>query len=180
MKKLSSLFGFALVALALLPAAARAQEKPVNLALVPPLQIVPADQSVGAFRFSLIYGRNVNVKYVDLGLVNKTDGKNEGVQLGALGLGNDFSGLQWNWAGAYNTGHLKGVQLGGIGNATGTGTGVMWSGIVNYSQSFEGLQISLFNYTETLNGLQIGIINIIKDGGDIFGLPVFPFVNFDF
>ena len=180
MKKLALFSALALAFLASAPGQARAQEQPLSLGIVPPLQRVPVDQSVGAFRFSLIFGRNVNVKYVDLGLVNKTDGKNEGIQLGAVGLGNDFSGFQWNWLGAYNTGYLKGVQLSGLGNYTESGVGVQWSGIFNGSESFEGLQVSLVNYTKTLQGLQVGIINIIAEGGDIFGLPVFPFVNFDF
>jgi len=36
------------------------------------------------------------------------------------------------------------------------------------------------NYTKDLQGLQVGLINIIANGGDIFGLPIFPLVNFDF
>ena len=50
----------------------------------------------------------------------------------------------------------------------------------NGAESFGGLQIALVNYTKDLQGLQLGIINIIANGGDIFGLPIFPFVNFDF
>ena len=112
-KKLSLLVALAFSFLAALPQAATAQEeKPINLALFPPIQIVPEDQSVGIFRFSLIYGRNVDVKYVDIGLVMKTDGLNEGLQWGVAGLGHDFTGVQWNWLGSYNTGTLNGRQVG--------------------------------------------------------------------
>jgi len=166
--------------LATLPQAAAAQEKPISLGLVTPLQIVPKDQSVGVIRFSLIYGANEDVRYVDLGLVNKSYGISEGVQLGAVGLANDFTGFQWNWAGAYNTGHFTGLQLSGLGNYTVSGTGVQWAGLFNGAESFGGLQVAFVNYTKTLEGLQVGLINIITEGGDIFGLPIFPIVNFDF
>jgi hypothetical protein len=179
-KKLSLLVALAFSTVALLPATAEAQTKPIQLGLVTPLQIVPEDQSVGVVRFCLIYCANEDVKFVDLGLVLKTTGKNEGGQLGAVGLGNDFTGLQVNWAGAYNTGDLKGVQWSGLGNYTVTGEGVQLSGLFNGAEDFGGLQIALVNYTKDLQGLQLGIINIIANGGDIFGLPIFPFVNFDF
>lgn len=181
MKKLCLVVAVTVSFLATLPQAAAAQEeKPISLGLVTPIQIVPKDQSVGVLRLSLIYGANQDVRYVDLGLVNKTYGTNEGVQIGAVGLGNDFTGFQWNWAGAYNTGHLTGVQLASLGNYTVTGTGVQAAPIFNGADDFGGLQIALVNYTKTLEGLQVGLINIITEGGDIFGLPIFPFVNFDF
>lgn len=179
-KKLGLLMALAFTTAAALPATAEAQTKPIQLGLVTPLQIVPQDQSVGVVRFCLIYCANDDVKFIDLGLVLKTTGKNEGGQLGVVGLGNDFTGLQVNWAGAYNTGDLSGVQWSGLGNYTVTGEGVQLSGIFNGAEDFGGLQIALVNYTKTLQGLQLGIINIISEGGDIFGLPIFPFVNFDF
>jgi hypothetical protein len=179
-KKLCLLVALAFTFLAVLPQSSSAQTKPVQLGLVTPLQIVPEDQSVGAFRLCLIYCANEDVQYVDLGLVLKTTGKNNIVQLSAVGLGNDFSGVQWAWAGNYNTGRLSGVQLASLGNYTVDGEGVMLSGIFNGSEEFGGLQIALVNYTKDLQGLQVGLINIIANGGDIFGLPIFPLVNFDF
>jgi len=179
-KKLSLFVALVLSTIALVPEPASAQTKPVQLGLVTPLQIVPEDQSVGAFRLCLIYCANDDVQYVDLGLVLKTRGKNEGIQLNGVGLGHDFSGFQWGWAGSYNTGRLSGVQLAGLGNYTVSGKGVQWSGIFNGSEDFGGLQVALVNYTKSLQGLQVGLINIITEGGDIFGLPIFPFVNFDF
>lgn len=179
-KKLCLTVALVFSSIALLPQSASAQTKAVQLGLVTPLQIVPEDQSVGAFRLCLIYCANEDVAYVDIGLVLKTTGKNEIVQLSAVGLGHDFTGLQWGWAGSYNTGHLSGVQLGGLGNYTVSGEGVQLSGLFNGTEDFGGLQIALVNYTKDLQGLQVGLINIISNGGDIFGLPVFPIVNFDF
>jgi len=179
-KKLCLLLALVFSSVALIPETAIAQEKPVQLGLVTPLQIVPEDESVGAFRLCLIYCANENVSYVDIGLVLKTRGKNEIIQLSAVGLGNDFSGVQWGWAGNYNTGRLSGVQLGSLGNYTVSGEGVMLAGLFNGTEEFGGLQIALVNYTKDLQGLQVGLINIIANGGDIFGLPIFPIVNFDF
>ena len=179
-KNFSLLVALAFSSVALVPQSASAQTKPVQLGLVTPLQIVPEDQSVDAFRLCLIYCANEDVKYVDIGLVLKTTGKNEIVQLSAVGLGNDFTGVQLNFLGAYNTGHLSGVQLSGLGNYTVTGEGVQLAHIFNGAEDFGGLQIALVNYTKDLQGLQVGLINIIANGGDIFGLPIFPIVNFDF
>ena len=180
MKKLCLFLALVFSSVALIPETAIAQEKPVQLGLVTPLQIVPEDESVSAFRLCLIYCANENVSYVDIGLVLKTRGKNEIIQLSAVGLGNDFSGVQWGWAGNYNTGRLSGVQLGSLGNYTVSGEGVMLAGLFNGTEEFGGLQIALVNYTKDLQGLQVGLINIIANGGDIFGLPIFPIVNFDF
>jgi len=179
-KKLSLLIALAFSTAAVLPATVEAQTKPVQLGLVTPLQIVPQDQSVGTLRLCLIYCANEDVSYIDLGLVLKTSGKNEGFQFSLVGLGNDFTGVQWGWAGSYNTGDLAGVQLAGLGNYTVGGEGVQLASFFNGAESFGGLQIALVNYTKDLQGLQLGIINIIANGGDIFGLPIFPFVNFDF
>jgi hypothetical protein len=179
-KNLCLLVALAFSFAALVPGSASAQTNPVQLGLVTPLQIVPEDQSVGAFRLCLIYCANEDVRYVDLGLVLKTTGKNEGVQFNGVGLGNDFTGVQGAWLGSYNSGRLSGVQLGGLGNYTVTGEGVQLAGIFNGTEDFGGLQIALVNYTKTLQGLQLGMVNIITEGGDIFGLPIFPFVNFDF
>ena len=179
-KKLCLLVALAFSSVAMVPQSASAQTKPVQLGLVTPLQIVPEDQSVGAFRLCLIYCANEDVEYVDIGLVLKTRGEQSFVQLAAVGLGNDFSGVQLDWLGAYNTGRLSGVQWSGLGNYTVTGEGVQLSGIFNGSEDFGGLQIALVNYTKDLQGLQVGLINIIANGGDIFGLPIFPIVNFDF
>jgi hypothetical protein len=179
-KKLCLLVALVFASVSLLPGTPSAQTKAVQLGLVTPLQIVPEDQSVGAFRFCLIYCANEDVAVVDIGLVLKTRGEQSFVQLGAVGLGNDFTGVQLNWGGAYNTGRLSGVQWSGLGNYTVTGEGVQLSGIFNGSEDFGGLQIALVNYTKDLQGLQVGLINIIANGGDIFGLPIFPIVNFDF
>ena len=63
-----------------------AQDKPIQLSLFNPIQIVPESQSISGFRLNLIYGKNVNVTGFDLGLVNQSTGFQMGVQFGALNL----------------------------------------------------------------------------------------------
>ena len=63
-----------------------AQEKPIQLSLFTPVQIVPEDQSVKGFRFNLIYGKNAAVTGLDIGLVNMTSSLQTGVQWGGVSM----------------------------------------------------------------------------------------------
>ena len=141
---------------------ATAQEGPVQLALFNPVQILPENQSVAAFRFSLLYGKNASVTGLDLGLVNITTGRQTGIQWGGVGIvEGDFTGWQGNFV-SIGKGNFEGLQ---------------WSGVNYHTGHMKGLQISLVNYAATLKGVQLGFINIIGKGGF---LPIFPFFNFSF
>ncbi len=155
---------------------AAAQEKPIQLALFTPVQIVPESQGVSAVRLNLIYSVNRSVKYVDLGLVNLTSGgPSAGVQWALVAINKgSFSGWQ-SAAAAVTQGPFTGLQSGWFTSAQ-QGEGVQW-GIVNTAASWNGLQFGLVNYTQRLHGLQIGLVNIIKTGGQF---PVFPIVNWSF
>ncbi|MCI0451343.1 MAG: hypothetical protein L0Z51_03000 [Candidatus Latescibacteria bacterium] len=48
-----------------------AAEKPINLSLFTPVSIAKETDSVTAFRFNLLYGKNTSVEVVDLGLVKR-------------------------------------------------------------------------------------------------------------
>ena len=139
-----------------------AQEKPIQLSLFNPIQIVPEDQSVKGFRFNLIYGKNAAVTGLDIGLVNMTTSLETGVPWGAVSVPDGgFVGWQSNFV-TISKGDSKGVQ---------------W-GTVNYHDGhFHGLQVAVVNYAATMKGIQLGLINIIKDGGF---LPIFPIFNFSF
>jgi hypothetical protein len=164
----------ALCALAAAPLAA--QEKPIQLALFTPVQIVPQTQAVSAVRINLIYSVNTSVKYLDLGLVNvTTGGESQGVEWALVAINKgSFSGWQDGVA-AITRGRFVGLQSGWYTSAQ-DGKGVQW-GLVNTAGHWHGLQVGLVNYTQTLHGLQIGLINIIKTGGQF---PVFPIVNWSF
>jgi hypothetical protein len=149
-----------LLAFCALPAAA--QDRPIQLALVTPIQLFPDDNSITGVRINLLYGRNIYVTGLDLGLVNHTtSGVTTGYQTGLVGLADaDFVGWQHNAVNVVN-GDCEGFQ---------------W-GLVNYAGDANGLQLGLVNYAVTLKGLQIGLVNVIKQGGQF---PVFPIVNWSF
>ena len=72
-----------------------AAESPVNLALFSPIQITREEDSVTAFRFSLVYGVNTGVTGVDLSLVGVNHGSGLGVSWHGAGLvDGDFTGWQ--------------------------------------------------------------------------------------
>jgi hypothetical protein len=140
----------------------QSEEKPVNLSLFTPVQIINEEHDITIFRFNLIYGRNASVRGVDLGLVNHTTtGACKAWQIGIVGWADtDFLGWQYSTLNV-TKGNFKGLQ---------------W-GAVNYAGHMNGLQLGFFNYAETAHGLQIGFINVIREGGF---LPVFPIVNWSF
>ena len=148
--------------LASLATPALAGDKAINLSLFTPVSIAKEDDSVSAFRFSLIYGKNTSVQVVDIGLVSHT----------TSGLS---KGLAWSGVNLAE-GDFKGLQVGTVNVVKGSFEGLEW-GFVNYAQNAEGLQFGFVNYAQTLHGVQIGLVNIIKQDGF---LPVFPIVNWSF
>ena len=149
----------ALMLLTALPAAAA--ERPIQLALITPIQIFPASDSIVGFRFNLLYGRNAALTGLDLGLVNHNTGQVVGVQFGLAGFAESgFLGWQDNMVNVVN-GQLEGLQVGAF----------------NYAERVRGIQFGLVNYAGTITGLQIGIVNIIRRGGF---LPVCIIVNGSF
>jgi len=139
-----------------------AQEKPIQLALFNPVQIVPESNSIKGLRINLLYGKNSRVTGFDWGLVNFTT--------------SDQLGIQWGGVG-YTEGGFEGWQNNFVSITKGMFTGLQ-SGFVSYNSSkVNGLQFSVINYAATLNGIQLGLINIIGEGGF---LPVFPIFNFSF
>ena len=151
---------------------------PINLSLFAPIQIVKEDQSVTAFRFSLIYGKNASMTGLDWSLV----GVNTGDFLGwsATGVGmvdGSFTGFQNSVLAAITEGNMQGVQTGAY-TKSGAGSSGVQFGIYNTASDFSGLQFGIVNVAEVMrSGLQIGLINIIKNKEK---LKLFPFVNWRF
>jgi len=156
------LLGLVISMAVLMAAPVFAQNKPIQLALVTPIQIFPEDTPIGGVRLNLLYGRNVKVSGIDLGLVNHTTtGMSVGWQYGLVGVNDaDFLGFQ-DCVVNVTKGRCEGLQ---------------W-GFVNYTGEMSGLQLGFVNYAVTMKGLQIGLVNIIKQGGQF---PVFPIVNWSF
>jgi hypothetical protein len=142
--------------------AGRAQNSPIQLSLVTPIQIVPQERPIGGFRFNLIYGRNTQVVGLDLGLVNhNTAGVSKGLQWGLVSIVDaDFNGWQAHSVNL-TEGKVEGLQ----------------TGLYNTASSMSGVQLGFVNHAGKMHGLQIGIVNIIKTGGQF---PVFPIVNWSF
>ncbi len=175
MMKVSTIFAAgALAALVALPAAA--QEKPIQIALFTPVQIVPENQGVSVIRLNFLYSVNRSVRYVDLGFVNVTSGgPSQGIQWAFVAMNKGpFTGWQ-SAAAAITQGHFEGLQTGWFTSAR-EGRGLQW-GLINTAQKWNGLQLGVVNYTQRLHGVQVGLINVIQTGGQF---PVFPIVNWSF
>ena len=161
-RKHCSLFGVAILTLILLAQPVLAQQKPIQLSLFSPIQLVPEENAISGVRLSLLYGRNTYVTGLDWGLVShSTSGMSKGVQFGLVGLVDaDFTGFQ-STAVNITKGNFEGFQ---------------W-GVMNYAGHASGFQLGFVNYALSMKGLQIGLVNIIKQGGQF---PVFPIVNWSF
>lgn len=162
MNRLNTILLIGLLVLLIAAAQLSAEEKPVQLSLFTPIQIVPEEDSVSALRINLIYGKNASIRGFDLGIINHTTaGLSKGVQIGFVSVVDaDFLGFQYNMVNATRN-DFEGFQ---------------W-GFVNYAGSCRGFQLGFFNYAEAMHGLQIGLINVIREGGV---LPVLPIVNWSF
>ena len=150
------------VAMAGFAVPAQAGEKPINLSLFTPISIAKETDSVTAFRFSLLYGKNTSVQAVDIGLVSHT-------------TSGESMGLAWS-AVNYGKGSFTGVQFAFVNYVEVDFKGLQW-GTVNVAGDAEGLQIGLVNSAQRLHGIQIGLVNIIKEDGF---MPIFPIVNWSF
>jgi len=143
--------------LLLAAAPSEAQEHPINIALVTPIQIYPADHDIKGVRLNFIYGRNASMTGLDLGLANHVTGRMSGVQWGVVNIAESMVG----W------------QAGTVNYTEGRFEGLMW-GPVNYAGHINGLQLGIVNYAARASGVQIGLINIIKEGGQF---PVMVIAN---
>ena len=175
--------------------------KPVQIALISPIQVVDAESSVAGLRVNAIYGRNKDMVGADLGLVNHSTGRFDGLQVGGINIvKGDFAGVQagvlfnsvdgsfvgfqglggglgsvvegnfHGWQNAFlnatTSGEFVGLQTGWISSLCDKDFhGLQTSGFFNFvkGQCF-GVQFGLINMSESLNGVQIGLINIVKTG----------------
>ncbi len=157
--------------------AARAAERPIQISLVAPIQIFGEEDSIKGLRLSILYGRNVDVKGVDLGLIAAhATGDVKGVQWSLVSLtGGDFTGWQ---SGLVNIteGAFTGYQSGWYNRTKGPTEAFQW-GLVNVADDMSGFQLGLVNYAKKMDGLQIGLVNVISSKQK---LPVLPLVNWQF
>lgn len=154
---------------------ASASDKPFQLALFDPAQIVKNDQAVTGLRIDLIYGKNAKMTGLEVGLVNHTTGEQSGFTYGGVSyVQGAFTGWQNNVICIADERFL-GLQSGAF-NQSKDGHGVQF-GLVNVTDRMSGVQLGIVNYTKVMDkGLQIGIGNIIAEGG----IPFLPIVNWRF
>ncbi len=144
-----------------------AEWTPFQLALVNPVQLFPEQTTVDGVRINLLYGVNKEVNGVDYGVVNRTTGTTQGVQLGAFPFG-----------GVNMSENLYGMQfggiLGGVNIAGGDVEGLQFSGIfggINKAGNLKGVQVAGalggINMAENVSGAQIAGsylgINLVKN-----------------
>lgn len=155
---------------------AQAQDsKPVQLSLIHPIQLFPESTDIRGVRINLIYGKNVSVSGLDVGLVNHSSDF-KGLQYGAVGINDtEFVGWQYHFVNIGNA-TVRGAQT-GLVNTSGDMKGFQY-GFVNTSGQMNGVQLGVVNYAQRMTkGLQVGLVNIISEGGQF---PVFPVVNWSF
>ncbi len=130
---------------------------PLQLALIPEIQLVPESESIGGLRLN-IYGSNRNVTGVDIGFVHETKEEFTGVGFGLVSLiRGEGRGLQFNGIYTEATKSMSGAQV----------------GIFNHSGSMHGVQIGLVNIADNMTGIQIGLWNEIKSKEMWNVLPLF-------
>jgi len=168
MRKITWCLAAASLAAFLLAAPTNASaQKPVNLSVFNPIQIVPEAESVAGLRLSLFHARNANVvgfDWVWLGF-HQTTGNFTGVAFVGLAV-NMVDGTMTGWQatlGNLAKGGMTGVQTGALNWNGGQSTGLQL-GAVNIADEFTGLQLGLVNYTRRMKGVQIGLANIITEG----------------
>jgi hypothetical protein len=154
-----------------------AAEEPFQLALWTPVAVRPDDVGITIFRLNVIYGRNVFIKGLDLGIANHcTGGESKAWQIGILNsVEGDFIGWQDGWAVNYTAGKFVGFQSGIYNDAA--EAEAFQLGLINRADRMSGFQLGFVNWCESMYGLQIGFANYIASKET---LPFFVFANWSF
>ena len=160
------------------PARLEAQQadQSFELALFSPLQLRGQEDAIKILRLSLIYGSNVSVKGLDLGLVtHNSGGVSKGFQGSLVGIvEGDFVGWQSSGVSIVR-GEFTGLQE-GLYNEIGSGEAVQ-IGFINRARDVSGLQLGFVNLAENMYGVQIGLVNVIRSKDSLVFLPI---VNWKF
>lgn len=164
-----------------------------QVSLFNPVQIFNEERDISGIRGSLLYGKNRNVRGLDLfnfgvarsenfsGLAvclyyciggNWVEKDAKGVQITEVNyVGNNAKGVQI--AGVNYVGNnAKGFQL-GSGNWVDNQFSGLQMGVINRGHEVRGVQVGGINYAYRMKGVQIGVINIIQTGI----LPFLPVIN---
>lgn len=154
-----------------------AEWTPLQVSLIHPVQVFPKETKVQGLRINLLYGVNDEMAGIDLGLVNRTMGTTQGLQLGAFPFGGfniteDLEGIQF--AGFYGGANIankdvSGVQISGVwagaNFANGDVSGLQVAGIIggiNKAGNLDGIQIAGIllgvNLAKNTKGIQLATL----------------------
>lgn len=166
MKKFLSLF---FILTLVVPAAARAEDRPINISLVDPVQITDNTYGISAFRLNILYGKNAGMQGLDLG----------------IGVGhstNGFAGLGLHYGANFVQGDAKGVQFSNIINLDMANfTGVQFAGANYVHGDANAFQIAYASITKgDFSGVAIGAANIVQQNAKGVKLGVFNMVSENF
>lgn len=150
---------------------------PLQVSLVHPVQVFPKETKVQGLRINLLYGVNDEMAGIDLGLINRTTGTTQGLQLGAFPFGGfniteNLEGIQFaGFYGGANIAHkdVSGAQISGIwagaNFANRDVTGLQLAGIVggiNKAGNLDGIQIAGIllgvNLAQNTKGVQLATL----------------------
>lgn len=147
-----------------------------ELALFSPVQVRSPEAPIRILRLSLIYGENVSVRGLDVGLVARnTGGISKGLQHALVGIvDGEFVGWQNSFV-SINRQDFLGLQS-GFYNEMGTGEAVQL-GFLNRADDVSGFQLGFINLANDMYGLQIGLVNVIESKTSFSFLPI---VNWSF
>jgi hypothetical protein len=168
-----------LLAASFVAASSASAQSPIQVSLFDPVQIISDANAVAGVRLNVIYTKNSNVTFLDLGFgYNLTTGNGTGIQWALVPrTQGTFTGWQSGFV-SVTEGAFTGLQTGAVTMAGSGSKGVQY-GFVNVAKGWNGLQLGVVNVADNMKdgGLQIGLINVIKQGGQF---PVFPIVNWTF
>ena len=144
---------------------AQEENKPFQIALYNPVQIVAQDISVHGFRWNVLYGENEDMVGFDIGIVNKTNGLQRGAQMGVVNTtkGN-FDGFRMGVVNI-SEGHMNGYTRGVVNLIEGEGNGWASGGVNVLDDNFNGLISGMVNvqYAKQIKGAMIGLVNVINE-----------------
>ncbi len=153
-------------------------QKPIQLSLFPPLQLVNETESIQGFRFGL-YAKNDDMEGFDLGVITHTTDDATALQISLVNIvDGDALGAQVGWGlGIAIANVVRGKYTGfqsGLYNGAGSAEGFQMGVLNNVGGRAAGLQFGLVNVADDMNGFQVGLINIIRSKERF---PVLPIVN---
>lgn len=128
-----------------------------------PLQIFRETTDVSGLRLTLPYGKNADIKGLDLGIANDTDNL-YGISLAAMMSRRTENMYGFTFSGFLNLseGDDIGLSIAGIYNQVNQIDGLQYATLYNQAKMVRGVQFGLVNYCHDMRGAQIGIFNVCK------------------